>query len=104
MSTTQASDIFDKMGVSEIGRKCLFTSRKGFCFGTGTTYACFHVDGKHPSRYEYFKMSDTGPGNMSACSFNNHPGVLFGPLALHGFNFDSFLRTDSTDTTKEFSE
>ena len=49
-------------------------------------------------------MSDTGPAKMSACSFHNHPGMLSGPLALHGFNFDSFLRTDSADTTREFSE
>ena len=49
-------------------------------------------------------MSDTGPAKMSACSFHNHPGMLSGPLTLHGFNFDSFLRTDSTDTTREFSE
>ena len=75
------------MGVSEIGRKCLFTSRMGFCFGTGATYACFHDDGMRPSRY---KMSDTGPAKMSACSFHNHPGMLSGPLALHGFNLDSF--------------
>ena len=49
-------------------------------------------------------MSDTGPAKMSACSFNNHPGMLSGPLALNGFNFDSFLQTDLTDTTREFSE
>ena len=35
-------------------------------------------------------MSDTGPTQMSACSFNNHPGMLSGPLALQGFNFDSY--------------
>ena len=67
------------MGVSEIGRKCLFTSRTGF-----------HDDGKRPSWDEEFKMLDTVPAKMSAFSFHNHPGMLSGPLALHGFNLDSF--------------
>ena len=70
------------MGVSEIGRKCLFTSRTGFCFSTGTTYACFHDNGKRPSWDEEFKMLDTVSAKMSACSFNNHPGMLSEPLAL----------------------
>ena len=49
-------------------------------------------------------MSYTRPAKMSACSFNIHPRMLSGPFSLHGFNFDSFLRTDSTDKTREFSE
>ena len=45
-------------------------------------------------------MSDTGPAKLSAFSFNNHPGMLSGLLALHGFNFDNFLRADSQENNK----
>ena len=92
------------MGFNKIGRKCFFTLRTGFCLGMGTKSACFHDNGRRPSQGEYFKMSDTGQAKMSECSFKNHPGMLSGLLALHGLNFDSFLRTNSTDPFRVFTE
>ena len=41
--------ILEIMGVSEIGRKCLFTSLIGCYFGTGTISASFHTEGNRPS-------------------------------------------------------
>ena len=38
-SITKSSVTFDKMGVKDMGRKWLFASRIGFCFGTGEILA-----------------------------------------------------------------
>ena len=92
------SVILDRIGVSEIGRRCLFTSFIGFCFGTGTTSASFQDDGRRPSRYEEFRISVIGLANKSAFSFNSQPGILSGPCALVTLSADRLRRTDSSDT------
>ena len=42
--------ILEIMGVSEIGRRCLFTSWISCYFGTGTISASFHTEGNRPLR------------------------------------------------------
>ena len=42
--------ILEIMGVSEIGRRCLFTSLISCYFGTGTISASFHTEGNRPLR------------------------------------------------------
>ena len=96
------STILDRIGVSEIGRRCLFTSFIGFCFGTDTTSASFQDDGRRPSRYEEFRISVIGLANRSAFSFNSQPGMPSGPCALVALSADKLRRTDSSDIVAIF--
>ena len=101
-STIWSSVILDRIGVSEIRRRCLFTSFIGFCFGTGTTSASFQDDGRRPSRYEEFRISVIGLANRSAFSFNSQPGIPSGPCALVALSADRLRRTDSSDIVAIF--
>ena len=76
------------MGVSKIGRKCLFTSRTGFCFGTETTYASFHDDGKRPFLHGM---------SSSRCQIPDQLKCLRVPLtSMLGCWLHRFLYTGST--------
>lgn len=44
-ATTNSSATLERRGVSEMGRRCLFTSLIGFCFGIGTISAEFQEGG-----------------------------------------------------------
>ena len=48
-STTNPSATFDKTGVNEMGRRCLFTSLIGFCLGIGAMSADFQDGGRRHS-------------------------------------------------------
>ena len=45
--TIWSSASLDKIGVREMGRRCLLISLVGLCFGTGTTSASFAVVKSH---------------------------------------------------------
>ena len=58
-----------------MGRRCLFTSLIGFCFGIGKVSADFQEGGKWHSAKEQLIISVTVPERRSAFSFSNHPGI-----------------------------
>ena len=89
-STTISSANLERIDVREIGRRCLFTSRTGVCFGIGVTSACFHDCGSRASEKEQLRMSGTTGAKISAFSFNNQAGILSGPEALVGLRDASF--------------
>ena len=89
-STTISSANLERIDVREIGRRCLFTSRTGVCFGIGVTSACFHDCGSRASEKEQLRMSVTTGAKISAFSFNNQAGILSGPEALVGLRDASF--------------
>ena len=89
-STTISSANLERIDVREIGRRCLFTSRTGVCFGTGVISACFHDCGSCASEKEQLRMSMTTGAKISAFSFNNQAGILSGPEALFGLRDASF--------------
>ena len=83
----------DNTGVSEMGLKCLFTSKTGVCFGIGTTSTCLHGDGTFASDNEWLIISVTTGASRSAFSFNSHLGIFSGPDAFAGLSKESFLKT-----------
>ena len=94
-STMWSSASLDKIGVREMGRRCLLISLMGLCFGTGTTSAPFQDGGRRVSWNEELRMSETGPAKRSAFSFNNHTGMPSGPSVLEELSADSFLKVAS---------
>ena len=89
-STTISSVNLEWIDVREIGRRYLFTSRTGVCFGIGVISACFHDCGSRASEKEQLRMLVTTGAKISAFSFNNQAGILSGPEALVGLRDDSF--------------
>ena len=81
-----------------MGRKFLFTSYLGFCFGIGMTPASFRDSGTQDSLSEAFKMSNTGRDSRLAFSLRSQPSRPSGPVAFDGFRPDNFLKTDSSVT------
>ena len=57
-ATTNSSATLERMDVNEMGRRCLFTSLIGFCFGIGTVSADFQEGGKRLSAKELLMISD----------------------------------------------
>ena len=51
------SNLFDAIGVREIGLTSFSIVFGGFTFGTGITFADFHVSGIIPSRDELLKIA-----------------------------------------------
>ena len=84
--------------MSEIGLRCLFTSKTGVCLGIGTTWACFHDDGTFASDHdnERLMISVTTGASRSALSFNSHVGMLSRPDAFAGLSEESFLKTQNS--------
>ena len=82
-----------------MGRKFLFTSITGFCFGIGTISASFHDGRRRDSLNEAFKMSNTGRVRRSAFSFRSQPRMPSGPVDFDGFRPGNFLKTDSSVTS-----
>ena len=56
--------------------------RGGFRFGSGTTFAAFHIAGINPSRNELLNIAVIGAARMLALSLKMHAGILSGPIAL----------------------
>ena len=65
-ATTNSSATLERRGVSEMGRRCLFTSLIGFCFGIGTISADFQEGGRRFSPKEQLIMSVTVSERRSA--------------------------------------
>ena len=89
-STTISSANLERINVTEIGRRCLFTSRTGVCFRIGVISVCFHDCGSRVSEKEQLRVSVTTGAKISAFSFNNQAGILFGPEAFVGLRDASF--------------
>ena len=51
-----SSASLDKIGVREMGRRCLLISLMGLCFGTGTTSASFQEGGRQDSWNEELRV------------------------------------------------
>ena len=65
-----------------MGQRCLLILLMGLCFGTGTTSASFQ-DGRRQDLWnEELRISEIGPAERSAFSFNNQTGMPSGPCAL----------------------
>ena len=56
--------------------------RGGFRFGSGTTFAAFHIAGINPSRNELLNIAVIGAARMVALSLKMDAGILSGPIAL----------------------
>ena len=89
-STTNSSATFDRMGVNEIGRRCLLTSVTGFCLGMGAMFASFHDCGSRASLNEPLRMFVTTGASRSAFSFKSQLCIPSGPVAFVGFSASSF--------------
>ena len=96
-STMWSSASLDKIGVREMGRRCLLISLIGLCFTTGTTSAPFQDGGRRVSWNEEMRMSETGPAKRSAFSFNNHIRMPSGPSVLEELSSDSFVKVENSD-------
>ena len=82
-ATKNSSATLERIDVNEMGRRCLFTSLIGFCFGIGTVSADFQEGGKRLSAKELLMISDVSE-RRSAFSFSNHAGIPSGPDAFLG--------------------
>ena len=82
-ATKNSSATLERMDVNKMGRRCLFTSLIGFCFGIGTVSADFQEGGKRLSAKDLLMISDVSE-RRSAFSFSNHAGILSGPDAFLG--------------------
>ena len=57
-------NVFEAIGVREIGLTSFSIVFGGFNFGTGITIADFHVSGIIPSRNELLKIATKGPARI----------------------------------------
>ena len=96
-STMWSSASLDKIGVREMGRRCLLISLTGLCFGTGTISASFQEGGRLDLWNKELRITETGPAKKSAFSFNNHTGTPSGPCALEGLSADSLIKVKNSD-------
>jgi len=87
------SIIFDKVGVSNIGRMSVEIAFGGHTFGIGTTFASLHTDGTSPSLIAALNIEHTGSARKTENYFRNQLGNSSGPLDLRDasirLNFDS---------------
>ena len=83
-ATTNSSATLERTGVNEMGRRCLFMSLIGFCFGIGTVSADFQEGGKQLLAKEQLIISVTVSERRSAFSFSNHAEIPSGPDAFLG--------------------
>ena len=60
------SNVFEAIGVREIGLTSSSIVFGGFTFGTGITFADFHVSEIIPSRNELLKIAVKGPARILA--------------------------------------
>ena len=82
LSTRWSSVSLDKIGVREMGLRCLLILLIGLCFGTGTTSASFQDGRRRDLWNEELRISETGPTRRSAFSFDNKTRMPSGPCAL----------------------
>ena len=83
-ATTNSSATLERTGGNEMGRRCLFTSLIGFCFGIGTVSADIQEGGKRLSAKQQLIISVTVSERRSAFAFSNHAGIPSGPDAFLG--------------------
>ena len=81
-SATKRSHVFDKVAVSEIGRKSLFMSLGALFLGTWITSAFFHTSGTDACWREALKIEVTGRANTCAYDFRTQFGISSGPTAF----------------------
>ena len=79
---TDSSATFDKTGVNEMGRRCLFTSLIGFCLEIGTMSTDFQDGGRRRSAKDEFRISVIVGASRSALSFSSQLGTPSGPDAF----------------------
>ena len=96
-SSTNSSATFDSAGVREIGRKCLFSSYTGTCFGIGTISAYFQDCGSRASANEQLIQVTSG-SNKSSFSLSSQDGIMSGPEDWAGFSAESFFSTKNSET------
>ena len=60
------SNVFEAIGVREIGLTSFSIVFGGFTFGTGITFADFHVTGIIPSRDELLQIAVNRPARILA--------------------------------------
>ena len=60
------SKVLEAIGVRAIGLTSFSIVFGGFTFGTGITFADFHVSGMIPSRNEALKIAVKGPARILA--------------------------------------
>lgn len=87
----------ERIGVKEMGLKCLLTSVTGDVLGRGVLLADFQEFGTWRLRRELFKMLVTSPASIFVLSFNTHEGMPSGPDALLEFRVDNFFITEISD-------
>ena len=58
------SNVFEAIGLREIGLTSFSIVLGGFTFGTGITFADFHVSGFIPSRNELLKIAVKAPARI----------------------------------------
>ena len=76
----------------EIGLASFSIVFGGFTFGTGITFADFHVSGIIPCCDELLKSAVKGPARILALFFSIQAGTLSGPVALFALTFLSACR------------
>ena len=86
--------------MSEIGLKCLHTSKTGRCLAIGATSAFFQDKGRRFSLYDALIISLTGLARVSAFSLSNQLGRPSGPGALDVFKCASCENTEYSVVTE----
>ena len=81
ISITKPSATLDRVDVKEMGLRSLLMSSIVDALGRGGTSAIFQGRGTLHSEKEVLRISAIGAARISAYSFNNQFGRLFGPPA-----------------------
>jgi hypothetical protein len=79
---TNSSATFERIGVNDIGRRCLLTDYIGVALGIGTTLDICHDEGRRCSSYELFKILQTGSASTSAFSLTTQEVISSRPVDL----------------------
>ena len=95
-SATKRSHVFDKVAVSEIGRKSLFMSLGALFLGTGITSAFSIRQEPTPAGERALKIEVTGRANTCAYDFRTQFGISSGPTAFEDDIADNLEYTSWT--------
>ena len=96
------SNVFEAIELREIGLTYFSIIFGGCTFGTGITFADFHVSGIISSRNELLKIAVKGPARILAWFFSIQAGTLSGPVALFG-NGDTTILNGLYETNDDKS-
>ena len=94
-STPKSSPNLERIGVSEIGLKCLFMSYTAVCLEIGAISASFQDWGSRTSEHEQLRISLTTWARKSSFSFKSYAGMPSGPETLAGLRAVTFFRKQS---------